>query len=123
MLMKSASLISVPKNGYLATRPFRKNRTKQGQIEDALVLECVPRIFSRQALCDFVEWAKMLPLWLEIDTALFVHAGMRTGVSMQEQTAENLLWLRTFSTIGMEARPPRALFGSRATRLRGSNQP
>ena len=34
------------------------------------------------------------PLWYETDELLFVHAGIRPGVTMQKQTEDDLIWIR-----------------------------
>jgi len=83
---------------------IRAMEDDEGRLHRLRYPETAQSFGSLEALCEFAEWAKTLPLWLETDTALLVHAGMRPGVSMEEQKAEDLLWLRTFSTVETEAR-------------------
>ncbi|SDF23282.1 metallophosphoesterase [Limimaricola pyoseonensis] len=40
------------------------------------------------------EFLAELPLWHERGAALFVHAGIRPGVPMQEQSEDDLVWIR-----------------------------
>ena len=41
-----------------------------------------------------LEWLKALPLYAERGDYLFVHAGVRPDVSLEEQTDSDLLWIR-----------------------------
>lgn len=43
------------------------------------------------AHCDFLG---RLRLWYETDTHIFVHAGLRPGLPLQEQREEDILWIR-----------------------------
>ncbi|CAM2979530.1 serine/threonine protein phosphatase 1 [Paracoccus aminovorans] len=52
----------------------------------AAVLRAVP-----QAQLD---WLEALPLWHLIPQALFVHAGIRPGIDLARQTAQDLVWIR-----------------------------
>lgn len=40
------------------------------------------------------DWLAGLPLWLEAGDLLFVHAGIRPGVPLDQQTPEDLMWIR-----------------------------
>lgn len=52
----------------------------------AAVLERVPQAHLR--------WLDALPLWHLTPQALFVHAGIRAGVDLADQTEQDLLWIR-----------------------------
>lgn len=52
----------------------------------ALTQDAVPR-----SHLDFIE---CLPLWYETDDLIFVHAGLRPGVPVEDQDTEDLLWIR-----------------------------
>ncbi|MBB5720600.1 serine/threonine protein phosphatase 1 [Loktanella ponticola] len=41
-----------------------------------------------------VDFVNNLPLWIETDDLIFVHAGIRPGVAMADQDPEDLLWIR-----------------------------
>ncbi|MTH63210.1 metallophosphoesterase family protein [Paracoccus shanxieyensis] len=41
-----------------------------------------------------VDWLDALPLHHRIDGAVIVHAGMRPGVALEDQTEHDLLWIR-----------------------------
>ena len=41
-----------------------------------------------------VEWLKKLPIWVTVGDTLFVHAGLRPGVSPADTTAETMMWIR-----------------------------
>lgn len=43
---------------------------------------------------DIVEWLDALPLWWSLGDYFFVHAGVRPGVKLLEQSDEDLLWIR-----------------------------
>lgn len=43
---------------------------------------------------DHLEWLERLPLWYLHPLALFVHAGVRPGVDLGDQTEQDLLWIR-----------------------------
>lgn len=40
------------------------------------------------------EFLEALPLWLETPDAIFVHAGIRPGIPLAQQTPEDLTWIR-----------------------------
>lgn len=40
------------------------------------------------------DWLAGLPLWLEADDLLFVHAGIRPGLPMRMQDPSDLMWIR-----------------------------
>ena len=40
------------------------------------------------------DWLAGLPLWLEAGDLLFVHAGIRPGVPLDQQAPEDLMWIR-----------------------------
>jgi len=44
-----------------------------------------------QAHLDFLQ---AMPLWLQRGELLFVHAGIRPGVPLEQQTEEDLIWIR-----------------------------
>lgn len=50
------------------------------------VLRAVPEVHLR--------WLSALPLWHLIPQALFVHAGIRPGVDLSQQTEHDLVWIR-----------------------------
>lgn len=41
-----------------------------------------------------VLWLQSLPLWHLTPQALFVHAGVRPGIGLHDQTEQDLLWIR-----------------------------
>lgn len=41
-----------------------------------------------------LDWLDGLPLWHRIPQALIVHAGIRPGVALEQQTEHDLLWIR-----------------------------
>lgn len=41
-----------------------------------------------------IRWLRSLPLWQLTPKALFVHAGIRPGVDLQDQTEHDLVWIR-----------------------------
>ncbi|AMY67383.1 metallophosphoesterase family protein [Frigidibacter mobilis] len=41
-----------------------------------------------------VDYLRSLPTWFLRDDVLFVHAGVRPGVDLREQTEDDLLWIR-----------------------------
>lgn len=43
---------------------------------------------------DFIEWASSLPWYIDLGSHLVVHAGIRPGRAMEEQTVEDLTELR-----------------------------
>ncbi|MEO1398953.1 MAG: metallophosphoesterase family protein [Pseudomonadota bacterium] len=43
---------------------------------------------------DRVSWLRSLPLYLRTKSYLFVHAGIAPGVSIEDQMAKDLLWIR-----------------------------
>jgi serine/threonine protein phosphatase 1 len=47
------------------------------------------------------EWIKELPLWVTVGETIFVHAGLRPGVSPEDTDPGALLWIREpFLTLG-----------------------
>ena len=42
-----------------------------------------------------IEFLESLPLTHEVEELLFVHAGLKPGVALQEQTEDDLLWIRS----------------------------
>jgi serine/threonine protein phosphatase 1 len=40
------------------------------------------------------DWLAALPLWHERDESLFVHAGIRPGVALRDQSEDDLVWIR-----------------------------
>ena len=40
---------------------------------------------------DFID---ALPLWHQTDDLLFVHAGLRPGIALEEQREDDLIWIR-----------------------------
>jgi len=40
------------------------------------------------------DWLEALPLTAQRGSYLFVHAGVRPGVPLEEQQADDLLWIR-----------------------------
>jgi len=49
---------------------------------------------AREQLSADAEWLHSLPLYLEMDEVVLVHAGLRPGIPLGEQTQEDLLWIR-----------------------------
>lgn len=43
---------------------------------------------------DFVDWVRRLPTYYDDGVRLFVHAGIRPGVPLEQQTRHDLLWIR-----------------------------
>lgn len=43
---------------------------------------------------EVVEWLDALPLWWSLGDYFFVHAGVRPGVKLMDQSDEDLLWIR-----------------------------
>lgn len=43
---------------------------------------------------EHVEFVNTLPLWHRTDDLIFVHAGIRPGIPLEEQTEDDLLWIR-----------------------------
>ncbi len=39
-------------------------------------------------------WLRGLPLWYRHPLALFVHAGIRPGIAIEDQTEDDLVWIR-----------------------------
>lgn len=48
----------------------------------------------KNLLEDHLRFLAGLPLWHKVDDFLFVHAGIRPGRSMEEQTLQDLIWIR-----------------------------
>ncbi|KAA9007161.1 serine/threonine protein phosphatase [Histidinibacterium aquaticum] len=51
-----------------------------------LAIERIPR--------SHIEFLESLPLWIEDGPHLFVHAGIRPGVPLEEQAEDDLIWIR-----------------------------
>lgn len=77
-----------PKLGGDATLASYGVETEGREIADILedACEAVPRAHR-----DFISG---LPLWHEAGPLLFVHAGIRPGVPLAEQSADDLMWIR-----------------------------
>lgn len=59
----------------------------------------LPRAALHQAMvaavpADHIRWLAGLPRWYLDPLALFVHAGIRPGVDLQDQTEDDCLWIR-----------------------------
>lgn len=52
------------------------------------------RAARRHIPAEVLRWMDELPLTCRIGSYLFVHAGLRPGIALVEQTAEDLLWIR-----------------------------
>lgn len=52
----------------------------------AKALACVPP--------DHIDFINSLPLWHRFDEALFVHAGIRPGIRLEDQDEDDLVWIR-----------------------------
>ena len=50
---------------------------------------------TEERILDAMAWAATLPVTLEDEHRLFVHAGIRPGVPLDRQRVEDLLWIRT----------------------------
>jgi serine/threonine protein phosphatase 1 len=46
------------------------------------------------ALLEAIDWAQSLPLMHEDNLRIFVHAGLRPGIPLGEQSEGDLLWIR-----------------------------
>ncbi len=51
-------------------------------------------IAQREVSAAHLDFLDALPLWHSTDDLLFVHAGLRPGVSLEEQTEDDLIWIR-----------------------------
>lgn len=56
--------------------------------------QTVASLATRRRFMDAIEWMSDLPLTYEDNHRLFVHAGARPGVPLNDQSAEDLLWIR-----------------------------
>ncbi|MFQ6547026.1 metallophosphoesterase family protein [Aestuariibius sp. 2305UL40-4] len=64
--------------------------TNQGNLSDQEVI-----IAAREAVPDaHLNFLATLPLWHETDDLLFVHAGIRPGIPLEEQEEDDLIWIR-----------------------------
>jgi serine/threonine protein phosphatase 1 len=64
----------------------------------------IPTLESYQAACEneddpiippeHVEFFRSLPAYIELDDYYIVHAGFRPGVAIEDQTLEDLIWIR-----------------------------
>lgn len=50
---------------------------------------------TEESILDAMAWAASLPVTFEDAHRLFVHAGIRPGVPLDRQRAEDMLWIRT----------------------------
>ena len=57
-------------------------------------LEYIRRRFAEALPAGHREFMRMLPLWHRAGDYLFVHAGIRPGIPLDEQSEEDLLWIR-----------------------------
>ncbi len=57
-------------------------------------VQTVASFATRERFMDAVDWMSDLPLTFEDDLRFFVHAGVRPGVPLNDQSAEDLLWIR-----------------------------
>lgn len=58
-----------------------------------------------------VEWMKTLPLYFEDEHFIYVHAGIDTSISMNEQTRDTLLWIRQTFIFDPAAYEKKVVFG------------
>lgn len=57
-------------------------------------VQTVASLATRETFMDAIAWMSNLPLTFADDHRLFVHAGVRPGVPLEAQSAEDLLWIR-----------------------------
>jgi serine/threonine protein phosphatase 1 len=57
-------------------------------------VQTLASLATRETFMDAIEWMADLPLTHEDDHRLFVHAGVRAGVPLNAQSAEDFLWIR-----------------------------
>jgi serine/threonine protein phosphatase 1 len=58
------------------------------------LLEQLARAACDQVPADHLAFLARLPLWHQVGELLFVHAGIRPGVPIEEQEEDDLLWIR-----------------------------
>ena len=59
---------------------------------------------GRDGIHQFTEWVDTLPLYIEMDNAVLIHAGMEPDKHYTKQSAESLLWTRSIEPIPVEHR-------------------
>lgn len=70
---------------------------------DAQTLEQRRQILHRHVPRRHVDFMASLPLYLRVGNTIFVHAGLRHGVPLEQQSERDLLWLRPGDDIPFEA--------------------
>ncbi|MEG3174741.1 metallophosphoesterase family protein [Sphingomonas sp. RB3P16] len=76
--------------GDATLRSFGASEDEIYPADSRVLLETVRRIIPKT----LVKWMARLPLMYRCGGYLFVHAGIRPGVSLHKQTADDLLWIR-----------------------------
>ncbi|MEL6364959.1 MAG: metallophosphoesterase family protein [Pseudomonadota bacterium] len=70
-----------------------------------------------------LDFIRTLPLYTEIGDYIFVHAGLRPGVPLEEQEADDLLWIRSEFHKAPEAAPGRVVVHGHHRQRKIANEP
>jgi serine/threonine protein phosphatase 1 len=86
-------------------------------------LEALERMVKQAVPIAHVDFLATLPTLVEIGALIFVHAGLRPGVSLEKQTEQDLMWIREpFLSVGPDepwlvvhghTAEPRPVYGKR----------